>query len=97
MALTAETTQVAAGLLKQAYSDDIAKVVPASSILQEEISFVPDSQREGAQFNCPVLLSLPSGFTYGAGYATYQAIIRFQRSVCVPDWFKHQPPRRHRQ
>ena len=75
MALTAETTQVAAGLLKQAYSDDIAKVVPASSILQEEISFVPDSQREGAQFNCPVLLSLPSGFTYGAGYATYQPII----------------------
>lgn len=75
MALTAETTAQAAGLLKQAYSDDIAKVVPASSILQDQIDFVPDSQREGAQFNCPVLLSLPSGFTYGAGYATYQPII----------------------
>lgn len=76
MAATAETTAVAAGLLKQAYNDEaITKVVPASSILQEEIDFVSDAQKEGAQFNAPVLLSLPSGFTYGAGYATYQAII----------------------
>ena len=76
MAATAETTAAAAGLLKQAYNDEaITKVVPASAILQEEIDFVPDAQREGAQFNAPVLLSLPTGFTYGAGYATYQAII----------------------
>jgi len=76
MALTAETTQAAAGLLKQAYSDEaITKVVPASSIIQEEVEFVPDAQKEGAQFNAPVLLSLPSGFTYGAGFASYQAII----------------------
>lgn len=76
MALTAETTAAAAGLLKQAYNDEaITKVVPSSSIIQEEVSFVPDSQKEGAQFNAPVLLSLPTGFTYGAGYATYQPII----------------------
>jgi hypothetical protein len=76
MALTAETTQAAAGLLKQAYADEaITKVVPASSIIQEEVDFVPDAQREGAQFNAPVLLSLPSGFTYGAGFASYQSII----------------------
>lgn len=76
MAATAETTAVAAGLLKQAYNDEaITKVVPASSIIQEEVDFVPDAQKEGAQFNAPVLLSLPSGFTYGAGYATYQPII----------------------
>ena len=76
MALTAETTQAAAGLLKQAYADEaITKVVTASSIIQEEVDFVPDAQREGAQFNCPVLLSLPSGFTYGAGFASYQSII----------------------
>lgn len=76
MAATAETTAVAAGLLKQAYNDEaITKVVPASSIVQEEVDFVPDAQKEGAQFNAPVLLSLPSGFTYGAGYATYQPII----------------------
>jgi hypothetical protein len=76
MALTAETTAAAAGLLKQAYSDEmISKVIPASSILQEEIDFVPDDQKDGAQFNAPVLLSLPSGFTYGPGYATYQPII----------------------
>lgn len=76
MAATAETTAAAAGLLKQAYNDEaITKVVPASSIIQEEVDFVPDAQREGAQFNAPVLLSLPSGFTYGAGYATYQPII----------------------
>ena len=38
MALTAETTQAAAGLLKQAYADEaITKVVPASSIIQEEV------------------------------------------------------------
>lgn len=72
----AETTAVAAGLLKQAYNDEaITKVVPASSIIQEEVDFVPDAQKEGAQFNAPVLLSLPTGFTYGAGFATYQAII----------------------
>lgn len=76
MPLTAETTAAAAGLLKQAYNDDvITKVVPASSIIQEEVDFVSDAQKEGAQFNAPVLLSLPSGFTYGAGYATYQPII----------------------
>ena len=76
MAATAETTAAAAGLLKQAYNDEaITKVVPASSIIQEEVDFVPDAQREGAQFNAPVLLSLPTGFTYGAGYATYQPII----------------------
>jgi hypothetical protein len=76
MAATAETTAAAAGLLKQAYNDEaITKVIPASAILQEEIDFVPDAQREGAQFNAPVLLSLPTGFTYGAGYATYQPII----------------------
>lgn len=76
MPATAETTAVAAGLLKQAYNDEaITKIVPASSIIQEEVDFVPDAQREGAQFNAPVLLSLPSGFTYGAGYATYQPII----------------------
>ena len=72
---SAETTTVAAGLLKQAYDDHIAKVIPASSILQEEIDFVKEGQREGAQFNCPVLLSLPTGFTYGAGFASYQAIV----------------------
>lgn len=76
MAATAETTAAAAGLLKQAYNDEaITKVVPASSIVQEEVEFVPDAQKEGAQFNAPVLLSLPSGFTYGPGYATYQPII----------------------
>lgn len=72
---TAETTTVAAGLLKQVYDDHISKVIPASSILQEEIDFVKEGQREGTQFNCPVLLSLPTGFTYGAGFASYQAII----------------------
>ncbi len=76
MAAIAETTAAAAGLLKQAYNDEaITKVVPASSIIQEEVDFVPDGQKEGAQFNAPVLLSLPTGFTYGAGYATYQPII----------------------
>lgn len=76
MTAAAETTAVAAGLLKQAYNDEaITKVVPASSIIQEEVDFVPDAQREGAQFNAPVLLSLPTGFTYGAGFATYQSII----------------------
>lgn len=71
----AENTTVAAGLLKQAYDDHISKVIPASSILQEEVDFVKDGQKEGAQFNCPVLLSLPTGFTYGAGFASFQAIV----------------------
>lgn len=72
---SAETTSAAAGLLKQVYNTDIVKVIPASSIMQEEVEFVKDGQREGAQFNCPVLLSYPTGFTYGAGFATYQTIV----------------------
>jgi hypothetical protein len=72
---TAETTAQAAGLLRQAYSDDIVKPIPASGIVQEEVGFVPDAQKEGAQWNAPVLLSYPTGFTYGAGFATYQPII----------------------
>lgn len=79
MANTGETLTNAAGLVKQVYDDEVnKKVIPVSGILQKEVEFVPQDQHEGAQWNQPVLLQLPSGFTYGAGLATYQTIVPSQ-------------------
>jgi hypothetical protein len=74
-----ETLTNAAGLVKQVYDDEVnKKVIPVSGILQKEVEFVPQDQHEGAQWNQPVLLQLPSGFTYGAGLANYQTIVPSQ-------------------
>jgi len=74
-----ETLTNAAGLVKQVYDDEVnKKVVPVSGILQKEVEFVPQDQHEGAQWNQPVLLQLPSGFTYGSGLANYQTIVPSQ-------------------
>lgn len=79
MANSGETTTTAAGLIKQVYDDEVnKKVIPVSGILQKEVAFVPQDQHEGAQWNQPVLLQLPSGFTYGAGLANYQTIVASQ-------------------
>lgn len=79
MAATGETLTNAAGLVKQVYDDEVnKKVVPVSGILQKEVEFVPQDQHEGAQWNQPVLLQLPSGFTYGAGLANYVTIVPSQ-------------------
>lgn len=79
MANSGETLTNAAGLVKQVYDDEVnKKVIPVSGILQKEVEFVPQDQHEGAQWNQPVLLQLPSGFTYGAGLANYQAIVPSQ-------------------
>lgn len=79
MATAGETLTNAAGLVKQVYDDEVnKKVIPVSGILQKEVEFVPQDQHEGAQWNQPVLLQLPSGFTYGAGLATYQQIVPSQ-------------------
>lgn len=81
MANSGETTTTAAGLIKQVYDDEVnKKVIPVSGILQKEVEFVPQDQHEGAQWNQPVLLQLPSGFTYGAGLANYQTIVPSQVS-----------------
>lgn len=79
MSTAGETLTNAAGLVKQVYDDEVnKKVIPVSGILQKEVEFVPQDQHEGAQWNQPVLLQLPSGFTYGAGLATYQQIVPSQ-------------------
>lgn len=79
MANSGETLTNAAGLVKQVYDDEVnKKVIPVSGILQKEVEFVPQDQHEGAQWNQPVLLQLPSGFTYGAGLANYQTIVPSQ-------------------
>ncbi len=81
MSNSGETLTTAAGLVKQVYDDEVnKKVVPVSGILQKEVPFVPQDQHEGAQWNQPVLLQLPSGFTYGAGLANYQTIVPSQVS-----------------
>lgn len=79
MANNGETMTNAAGLVKQVYDDEVnKKVIPVSGILQKEVEFVPQDQHEGAQWNQPVLLQLPSGFTYGSGLANYQTIVASQ-------------------
>jgi hypothetical protein len=81
MSTLGRNTDNAAGLVKQVYDDDVnKKVIPVSGILQKEVPFVPQDQHEGAQWNQPVLLQLPSGFTYGAGLANYQTIVPSQVS-----------------
>jgi len=79
MTTAGEQLTNAAGLVKQVYDDEVnKKVIPVSGILQKEVEFVPQDQHEGAAWNQPVLLQLPSGFTYGAGLASYQQIVPSQ-------------------
>lgn len=62
-----ETQTTLTGLFKDVYEDKIVNLVPESSILQKRIKFVENDKREGRLLHQPVLLSLPSGLTFGVG------------------------------
>lgn len=62
-----ETQTTLTGLFKDVYEDKVVNLVPESSVLQKRIKFVENDKREGRMLHQPVLLSLPSGLTFGVG------------------------------
>jgi hypothetical protein len=62
-----ETQTTLTGLFKDVYEDAIVNLVPESSVLQKRVKFVENDKREGRMLHQPVLLSLPSGLTFGVG------------------------------
>lgn len=62
-----ETQTNLTGLFKDVYEDKIVNLVPESSVNQKRIKFVENDKREGRMLHQPVLLSLPSGLTFGVG------------------------------
>ena len=62
-----ETQTTLQGLFKDVYEDAVVNLVPESSVLQKRIKFVENDKREGRMLHQPVLLSLPSGMTFGVG------------------------------
>jgi len=62
-----ETQTTLTGLFKDVYEDKIVNLVPESSVNQKRIKFVENDKREGRMLHQPVLLSLPSGLTFGVG------------------------------
>lgn len=65
-----ETQTTLTGLFKEVYEDKIVNLVPESSVLQKRIKFIENDKREGNKLHQPVLLSLPSGVTFGTGAVT---------------------------
>lgn len=62
-----ETTSTLNGLYKEVYADKIKDLIPESAVLLKGISFVSKEQREGNKYHQPVLLSYPTGATWGVG------------------------------
>ena len=62
-----ETQTTLTGLFKDVYEDKIVNLVPESSVLQKKVKFVENDKREGRLLHQPVLLSLPTGMTFGVG------------------------------
>lgn len=62
-----ETQTTLTGLFKDVYEDKIVNLVPESSVLQKRVKFVENDKREGRLLHQPVLLSLPTGMTFGVG------------------------------
>jgi hypothetical protein len=64
-----ETTTSLNGLFKQVYADNLLSLIPTCDILlrNDRIKFVQKDGREGLYYNQPVVVSLPSGATWGVG------------------------------
>lgn len=62
-----ETQTTLTGMFKDVYEEKIVNLVPESSVIQKRIKFVENDKREGRMLHQPVLLSLPSGLTFGVG------------------------------
>lgn len=73
-----ETTSTLNGLYKEVYAGRIKDLVPESDILLNMDNFVSRDQREGNKYHQPVLLSYPSGATWGVGVVTLTNAIASQ-------------------
>lgn len=73
-----ETTTTLNGLYKEVYADRLKDIVPDSDVLLKMDNFVSKEQREGNKYHQPVVLSLPSGATWGTGVVTLTNAIASQ-------------------
>lgn len=73
-----ETTTTLNGLYKEVYADRIKDLIPESDVLLKMDNFVSKEQREGNKYHQPVLLSLPTGATWGLGSVTLNTAIASQ-------------------
>lgn len=73
-----ETTTTLNGLYKEVYASKIKDLIPESDVLLKMDNFVSKDQREGNLYHQPVLLSLPSGATWGLGQVTLNTAIASQ-------------------
>lgn len=62
MADVPNTTTTLAGYYKKVYGDKLDQVIPASSVLYDEVEF-EEAKKIGDSYNFPVLLTLENGFT----------------------------------
>ncbi len=54
------------GLFKEAYADKLEDLIPEFSILQSEVDFVKDAEKNGNLYHQPVIVQNENGFTYAA-------------------------------
>lgn len=73
-----ETTSTLNGLFKEVYANRLKDIVPDSDVLLKMDNFVSKEQREGNKYHQPVVLSLPSGATWGVGVVTLTNAIASQ-------------------
>lgn len=52
------------GMFKRVYGSDVVRAVPEAHRLSNDIKFVPDAQREGDDYNIPVLLTREHGHSF---------------------------------
>lgn len=66
------------GLYKEVYADRIKDLIPESDVFLKGIPFVSKEQREGNKYHQPVLVSYPTGATWGVGAVALNTAIASQ-------------------
>lgn len=66
------------GLYKEVYADRIKDLIPESDVFLKGIPFVSKEQREGNKYHQPVLVSYPTGATWGVGAVALSTAIASQ-------------------
>lgn len=66
------------GLYKEVYADRIKDLIPESDVFLKGVPFVSKEQREGNKYHQPVLVSYPTGATWGVGAVALSTAIASQ-------------------
>lgn len=69
MADTPATVSSLNGLFKEVYPDGIVDLIPNGTKIQKRVKFVPAAKELGKQYNQPVTLAYPNGYTFAAAGA----------------------------